>query len=37
MEGADRAGLQAPPLRPLAEAAVQAINRYLGAEEIELG
>jgi hypothetical protein len=37
MEGADRASLQAAPLRPLAEAAVQAINRYLGAEEIELG
>ncbi len=37
MENLDRAALNAAPLQPLVAAASQAINRYLGIEEIEIG
>ena len=37
MEGLDRALLQTTALQQPLETAVQAINRYLGIEEIELG
>lgn len=36
-ESLDRAALQSAPLQPLLTAATQAINRYLGIEEIEIG
>lgn len=36
METLDRAALHATPLQPLLADATQAINRYLGIEEIEL-
>lgn len=37
MEHLDRAALHAAPTQPLVTAATQAINRYLGVEEIEIG
>ncbi|HSX59104.1 MAG TPA: hypothetical protein VLF18_02785 [Tahibacter sp.] len=37
IENLDRAALHAPPLQHLVAAATQAINRYLGIEEIEIG
>lgn len=37
MENLDRAALHAAPLQHLIAAATQAINRYLGIEEIEIG